>query len=124
MITDEDRIRSEAEGFIMLGLHEDAWELVEALSAEAHATSPMRRIRLACAMASMRFEMAQEIARELASGNRSDAHFAARVLHELAAVQYLSGEMRAAKELLATAIAAYPEQRKSILEDPQLKHLL
>ena len=121
---DEERIRSEAEGFIMLGLYDDAWELVETLPAETHATPPMRRIRLACAMAAKRFDLAKDIARELASGNEADARFAARVLHELAAVQYLSGEETAAKELLAAAIAAHPEQRKSILEDPQLKHLL
>ncbi|RYD68707.1 MAG: hypothetical protein EOP83_00200 [Verrucomicrobiaceae bacterium] len=120
---DEERIRSEAEGFVMLGLYEEAMELVEGLPMEVRSTPSVLRIRLACVMAAKRFDLAQEIARLLAAGSKTDAQFAARVLHELAAIHYLSGKANLAKDVIATAIAAYPEERQSFLDDPHLKHL-
>lgn len=118
-----ETVRSEAEGYVMLGLHEEAWELVESLPVERRITPEMLRVRLACAMASKRFDMAQELAQYLAQTSEADAPFAGRVLHELAAIQYLSGEVALARQLIASAVAAYPAQQVSIDQDPCLKPL-
>jgi len=119
----EQAVREEAEGFVILGMYEEAWELVDALPPEIRATSPVLRVRLACAMAAERFDTVQEIAQVLAKAGRADAQFAARVLHELAAIHYLSGHVELAKHLMESAVEAHPDQRMSIIADPHLKHL-
>ena len=120
----DDRARREqAEDLISSGLHEDAWELLDDLPPADRMEPPAVRLRLICAMATKRFETADELARYLGTGAEPDAHFASPVLQDLARIQFLSGSREYAKGLAVAAINAHPERRFEIIYDPTLKAL-
>ncbi|MEK7953295.1 hypothetical protein [Luteolibacter soli] len=65
-MTDEEKLISQAQGYVELELYEDAWEAIEAAPASIRMNLPVLRMRVICAMAMQQIEMAEELARFLA----------------------------------------------------------
>jgi hypothetical protein len=115
--------REQAEDLIRSGRHEDAWNLLDSLPSEDRQELSAVRMRLICAMATQRFETADELARYLGTGAEAEAHFASPVLQDLARIQLHSGSREYAHDLAVAAINAHPERRFEIIYDPTLKAL-
>ena len=120
---DERAIPEQAEDFMRWHRYEDAWKLLESLPQKDRMEPPAARLRLICAMATKRFETADELARHLGTGAEPDAQFASPVLQDLARIQFLSGSREYAKGLAVAAINAHPERRFEVIYDPTLKAL-
>lgn len=112
-----------AEGFLALEEYEEAWEYIESVPASQRMHPALLRVRVLCAMALVKLEMAETLAIYLAEGPREYAQFAAGILHELAVAHYLGEDAPHARELIKQAILTWPDERLSILDDPTLKDL-
>lgn len=123
-MTDEHAVLAEAAGYFSLGLYDVASELVNSQPDSIRRTPVVMMMRVACAIALSEFQTAETLSLKLSNGPEKQREFAARVLHELAAIHHLIGNGIRARELIHHAIRIHPAQRTAILEDHQLEALV
>jgi hypothetical protein len=115
---------TEAEGLAELGLWQDAWDALEALSGDAWKTSEAWRVRLRCCPHLGAWNAGTEIADLLKEGHDPDRETAARFYHALALRWLGEGDRYAAGLAIKAAAKAFPYHRLAMLDDPQLSDLL
>ena len=119
-MSDGGEVFSEAEGCFELQLYEEALKAVDSLSPSMQQLPRALRVRAACAFATRNFELAESLALKLPDPYEV---FAARLLHELAAIRHLMGHTTRARQLIMHAIRVRADQRLAIMDDPALHGL-
>lgn len=115
----------EAEGFVDLGLYEEAWGTLDNLEPEQRTLPEVIRLRIQCAVGLERWSMVQTLADHLSCGADKDREAAGRAYLLLAIVSTRVRKIEAAKEFVRLAIQAWPKLRVEIIDDPLLsEHLL
>lgn len=124
MMGDGEEVVAAAEGYFGLKLYEEALRSLESLAPPSNDHPRVLRVRAACAFATRNFELAQILVLRLEKAPQPYTVFAARLLHELAAIHRLMGDTLRSRQLICHAIRILPDQRLAILEDRQLEGLL
>ena len=115
---------NEAQGYLDLGMFEEALLELNQLHPDLLASPGGLRILIRAATGLERWDMAFEVAILLREGNRDDRIEAGCCFHSLAAHYYLDGRDAEARAMILQAIETNPEQRERILEDPRLAGLV
>lgn len=110
-----------ATGYADLGMWLDAWESIEDAPEDQRASPDALRLRLRCCVGTENWELGEHLARLLAEGAEEDRQAAARYYHALARQEMAEGNPDFAKEAIRKAVAAWPEIRIEILDDPTLE---
>lgn len=119
----DDQLVAVAEGYLELGEFEEAWDYIEAIPVSIRIGPPFVKVRIVCAIALKKFEMAEDLACFLGTGPVAYRRFAGQVLHELAAAYCHAGDPTHARKLLADAVRVWPDERFAILDDPSFRNL-
>ena len=114
---------AEAEGYLTLGMFEEAWHFIEDLPPEWRMLLPIMRVRLRCALALKAWDIAETLAGFLSNGTQADCVYSAQVFQELATIHLKAGDEKRARILIKAAIQIHPEQRAAIIDDPALDGL-
>jgi len=114
-----------AQGYIELGLFQEAWEAIEELDTDERMTPLAIHIRLHCAIHFEKWDMTETLAALLTHGDEEDRLVAANTFKMLAVIACRLGDTQRARSCVTTAIEAYPDIRIEIIEDELLsEHLL
>ncbi|MDB6077479.1 MAG: hypothetical protein JWO82_1226 [Akkermansiaceae bacterium] len=110
----------EAEGYVELGMWQEAWDSLDEVPIEERATPAVFRLRIRCCAPLDAWSVGEEIAYLMGqSPQPSD--------HRLAASFWLDwarADPAVAADCIAAAINIWPESRVEILEDPLLGRVL
>jgi len=112
----------EADGYLTLGMFEEAWHFIEDLPPEWRTVPALLRVRMLAAMGMQKLEIAETLAIFLGS-DEAHQRIAGKVLHELAVIHAGAGGLDKARELIRRAVTIHPEQRAAIIDDPALDGL-
>lgn len=115
---------TEAEGLAELGLWEDAWFALDALSTAERETPAALRVRLACCPPMGGWEIGRHIVELLRDGGEAERIVAAGFYLALARKWFSEGDPYAAKQAVAAAVETWPDHRRVLLEDPELAEAL
>jgi hypothetical protein len=107
----------EAEGYLLLGLCEEAWLAVDDLPPEERTTPPALRIRMCAAIGLGKWDAVQPIAEILRHLEDPYRFEAACAFQALAAEFYCLGAHAAARRMVTAAIDTNPGHRILILDD-------
>lgn len=111
-----------AEGYIDLGMHEDAWNCLEELPAIDRVMPEVINLRLRICLALERWEMGASLANVLATSVSGDhRRNTAQFYHAYARHLCSTGMTVLAKEQVRLAVAAWEEIRREIVEDDKLE---
>lgn len=123
--TTVERQITEAHGLALLGLHQDAWGLLESLPADARATLPAFAVRLVFCRNLEKWELGSELVkiftRQRPLGEREAA---GRFLLAYAIHLLSTGDVIAAQEQLQHLSKLWPEGYLEALASPRLRSLL
>ncbi|MCW1915965.1 hypothetical protein OJ996_20425 [Luteolibacter sp. GHJ8] len=110
----------EIEGFLELGLFEDAYGMLRDLPLHDQRDPRALRVLMFCALDMQSFPAAERLARYLAGTDGHPRISAGIVLHQLAAIHITCGMVAHGAKLIAAAIRADPNQRELLRCDERI----
>ena len=113
---------SNAQGYLDLGMHEDAWAATEDLPPEARTQPAVLELRLRILTSMEKWDLADELARVLWSSDmESHRTTVARFHHAHARALCAEGKVREARRAVRLAVEAWEPVRAEIVEDDGLE---
>jgi tetratricopeptide (TPR) repeat protein len=114
----------EAQGYLELEMFEEAILALNRLHPDLVASPAGLRIVIRAAAGLEKWDMAYDVAKLLREGNRDDRIEAGCCFHSIAAHHFQHGRDAEARAMIEQAIAANPDQRTHIMDDPRLAGLV
>jgi hypothetical protein len=115
---DPDRELNTAEGLVIIGLYQDAWDTIEELPPEFETLPRVLRVRLACCIGLDAWERGSEIASLMAQMDlERTTSTTLRPSGSPSAIPWERGLVTEAREVITRAIQASPKVREEILDD-------
>lgn len=113
-----------AEGYVELGLFQEAWDELDDLPPEEKTSPTVMRLRLPCSIHFEKWDMVETLAEILRYGDSDDQLIAAATFKTLAVVACRTGKTELAKRYVRSAVEVAPEIRLEIIDDELLSELL
>ncbi len=107
----------EAEGYIALGMFQDAWLALDEIPTDRQLSSAVLRCRALCLMGFEAWSRGEAVALILGEGDEDDRRMAAAFFHEGAVWHAEHTGLALARHWASQAIRVRPEQRLAILGD-------
>lgn len=107
----------EAEGYITLGMFQEAWLALDEIPVDWQLSSAVLRCRALCLMGFEAWSRGEAVALMLGEGDEEDRKMAAKFFHEGAVWHAVHTGLPLARYWASQAIRVRPEQRFAILED-------
>lgn len=118
---DIERTIREAEGFALIGLHTDAWRVIETLPASERLRAEVLAVRLYICAGLPAFEMGREIAKLVGPGSPDNLREAAGRFRLADAVALLAvSDKEGARSAIFALAVVWPEGREVALNDHRL----
>ncbi|MEM6823180.1 MAG: hypothetical protein AAF558_14710 [Verrucomicrobiota bacterium] len=116
MDSPQEQIKT-ATGYFELGMHEDAWEILESLPPKEKTIAPVLDLRLKILTALSQWALGEEIAKVLLHAGDEERKTVARFHHARGRAMWQSGDFDGARDQIRMAVEAWKDVRKELSDD-------